>query len=74
MKLDVGKLCCEMSHWYGFKIDYIMEEMTLNQVIIYYGNIPMEGIIPKGNRMKSIDKPDYKKIKQFMSGAKIKSK
>ncbi len=60
-----------MSHWYGFKINYIMDRMTLKQVMIYYGNIPQEGILQKAAQ-KNIDVADKAKLRAFMGGAKVK--
>ena len=70
-KFDVGKLCCEMSHWYGFEINYIMGKMTLDQVMLYYENIPQEGRLQKGIQKKS-DTIDKAKLRAFMGGAKVK--
>ncbi len=60
-----------MSHWYGFTIDYIMRKMTLDQVMIYYGNIPQEGRLQKSTQNKS-NKVDKAKLRAFMGGAKVK--
>ncbi len=60
-----------MSHWYGFKIDYIMGKMTLDQVMLYYGNIPQEGRLQKSTQNKS-DKVDKSKLKAFMGGQKVR--
>ena len=60
-----------MSHWYGFKINYIMDKMTLEQVMIYYGNIPQEGILQKAVQ-KRTDMVDKAKLRAFMGGAKVK--
>ncbi len=60
-----------MSHWYGFTIDYIMRKMTLDQVMLYYGNIPQEGRLQKGIQKKS-DTIDKAKLRAFMGGAKVK--
>ncbi len=60
-----------MSHWYGFKIDYIMDRMTLKQVIIYYGNIPQEGILQK-EAQKNTEVAEKAKLRAFIGGAKVK--
>ncbi len=60
-----------MSHWYGFEIEYIMDRMTLKQVMIYYGNIPQEGILQKVAQ-KNTGVVDKAKLRSFMGGAKVK--
>ena len=60
-----------MSHWYGYTIDYIIWEMTLEQVMLYYGNIPQEGRLQKTVQKKS-DIVDKAKLRAFMGGAKVK--
>jgi len=61
-----------MSHWYGFKIGYIMDKMTLGQVMIYYGNIPMEGRLQTTTKKRDTDIVDKAKLKAFMGGQKVK--
>ena len=60
-----------MSHWYGYTIEHIMDKMTLEQVMLYYGNIPQEGRLQQSTQNKS-DKVDKAKLKAFMGGSKVK--
>ncbi len=60
-----------MSHWYGFKSDYIMDKMTLVQVMIYYENIPQEGRL-QTVAQKNTGVVDKAKLRSFMGGAKVK--
>lgn len=62
-----------MSHWYGFTIKYILHQMTTDQVILYYGNIPVDGRLA-GKKVKDLDKPDYKAIEKLMGGKKVMSR
>ena len=48
-----------------------MRKMTLDQVMLYYGNIPQEGRLQKGIQKKS-DTIDKAKLRAFMGGAKVK--
>ena len=61
-----------MSHWYGFTIDYIMGKMTLDQVMIYYGNIPQEGRLQTRTKKQQSDIVDKAKLKAFMGGQKVR--
>ena len=48
-----------------------MGKMTLDQVMLYYENIPQEGRLQKSIQNKS-DQVDKSKLKAFMGGAKVR--
>ena len=47
--------------------------MTTDQVILYYGNIPVDGRLV-GKKTKDANKTDYKAIEKLMGGKKVMSR
>jgi len=61
-----------MGHYYSWATrEYILNNMTYGQLIMYYKYIPVEGRVKLA---KDLDKPDMQKIKMLMGGRKVLNK
>jgi len=63
-----------MAHWYPWATrEYILEQMTYGQLIMYYKYIPAEGRLSNKD-MANADKPDRQALKMLMQGKKVFNK
>ena len=72
--MKLGQIFAELGHWYSWATrEYILNEMTQGQVIMYYKHIPAEGRLNIG-KTENPDIPDVKEIKTLMGGRKVLNK